>query len=264
MSEKVTKATSSDIESTTKLNTRIHANSAALHDFDMWCIDQMPETSLSANILDLGCGTGKQLHLFSHVLSSKVNFWGLDKSAESLEKLSLAYDAPPQLHTVAGSFDALDQEDLWNSHQGKFDLIYGVYAMYYTHDLAKVIRDVYTLLKPGGVFWVIGPDSGTNDEFLSILRPLHEVESFMDYVFDRFMPEVIAKSEATGFQSINTATLKNKVYFPSADAFLAYLSNSLFYRPGHDEAIRSAVQKVVDREGRFTVSKNVLSLQLRK
>ncbi|MEL6133707.1 MAG: methyltransferase type 11, partial [Bacteroidota bacterium] len=64
MSEKVTKSTAKDIESTTKLNTRISANSASLHDFDMWCMAQTPEISLSANVLDLGSGTGKQLHLF--------------------------------------------------------------------------------------------------------------------------------------------------------------------------------------------------------
>ncbi len=45
---------------------------------------------------------------------------------------------------------------------------------------------------------------------------------------------------------------------------MVYLCNSLFYRPGHDEQIAKAVHAVVEKEGEFRVSKNVVSLQIRK
>ncbi|MEO0900119.1 MAG: class I SAM-dependent methyltransferase [Bacteroidota bacterium] len=257
-----TKASDKEIQSANMLKARMSANNKALKDFDEWCFQQIPEISLHGKVLDLGCGNGKQLHLFSRIFSDKSTFFGLDLSNDSLQDLRSSYQSPPELQLVEGSFDMLDS--LKELEGFSFDLIYAAYALYYTKDLKKLIKDVYDLLKPGGIFWVIGPDSGTNQEFLNIIRPLHEVEDFMDYVFDRFMPEVVELGTQQGFNSIKPSMLRNKVFFPSADAFMAYLSNSLFYRPGYDEEIKGQVQAVIDREGVFAVSKHIMSIQLRK
>jgi len=257
-----TRSSQTDVASTEKLKARLSSNKNSLKDFDEWCLQQFPPLSLRAKVLDLGCGNGKQLHLFSRIFSNKSYFSGLDLSQESLDEIKNTYQSPPQVSLIQGSFDELDQHSEFAPMQ--FDLIYAVYALYYTKNLKKVIKDVYERLKPEGIFWVIGPDSGTNDEFLKILRPLHEVEPFMDYVFDQFMPEVIDLGTEAGFTEIKPSILKNKVFFSDAESFMHYLRHSLFYRKGHDEAIRKEVEEVVKREGRFTVSKNVLSLQLKK
>ncbi|RMG69530.1 MAG: class I SAM-dependent methyltransferase [Bacteroidetes bacterium] len=257
-----TKASTEDISSAGMLQARLKANSRATRDFDEWCLRQLPELPMPARVLDLGCGTGKQISLFAPLLSPGSELIGIDLSAEALDSLKANYTAAASLRLIAGDFD---QEAAFEGiTPGSLDLVYGSYALYYTKDLPALVRRVHELLKPGGVFWVVCPYSGTNDEFLRILRPLHEVEDFMDYVFDRFHQEVIALGEAQGFKSLKPSLLRNQIRFPSAGAFMTYLSNSLFYRPGHDEAITAAVQQVVDQEGVFAVSKNVLSLQLRK
>ena len=238
------------------------ANSRASRDFDEWCVRQFPAVPMPAKIMDLGCGTGKQVLLFSPLLSPKSEIVGLDLAGESLQNLAANYQAPPKLSFLEGSFDTLEQYP--SLEADSFDLIYVAYALYYTQDLRTVLQQVHRLLKPGGTFWMIGPYSGTNDEFLRILRPLHEVEPFMDYVFDAFPQEVIAICEELGFGSLKPSLLRNQVYFPDAESFLRYLSNSLFYRPGHDQEILNQVQEVCEREGRFAVSKNIVSLQMRK
>ncbi|MEM7367298.1 MAG: class I SAM-dependent methyltransferase [Bacteroidota bacterium] len=257
-----TRSTSTDIQSTQKLTSRVAANSHASRDFDEWCMRQFPDIPLPARILDLGCGTGKQVLLFSPIVSPKSEYVALDLAKSSLEQLKAHYRAAADLSLIEGSFDTLELYPALEAES--FDLIYVAYALYYTKDLQAVLRQVHRLLKPGGTFWMIGPYSGTNDEFLRILRPLHEVEDFMDYVFDRFPQQVIAICESLGFRSITPSLLRNKVAFPDATAFMKYLSNSLFYRPGHDQAIMKAVQKICDVEGRFQVSKNIISLQLTK
>lgn len=259
---KKTQSDSQTITSTQNLNTRLAANKRATRDFDEWCFRQLPELSLAANVLDLGCGTGKQMKLFSPVFSPNAAFYGMDLSEESLEELATNYDAPPKLHLIEGSFDELDQ--FKTLEPASFDLIYASYALYYTHDLQKVMADSYKLLKPGGIFWVIAPYSGTNDEFLKIIRPLHEVEPFMDYVFDDFHKDVVAVGEKTGFKTVKPSMLRNQIKFPSGEAFFDYLSHSLFYRPGFDSQIQKAVQDICDTEGYFAVSKHIISLQLKK
>ena len=256
-----TQSSQEDISSASKLSARLSANSTASRDFDEWCLRQFPELPLGANVLDLGCGTGKQVELFSPLLSPSSQFYGIDLSAESLAILTGKYHSPPQLHTIEGSFDQLENFDL---EPNSFDLIYASYALYYSENLEKVIQDSLRLLKPGGIFWVICPYSGTNNEFLSILKKHHEVEPFMDYVFDDFHKEVIDFGEKSGFGSLKPALLRNTIHFPSAGAFMTYLKNSLFYRAGFDKEIEGEVQAVVDSTGEFVVSKRIVSLQLRK
>lgn len=256
-----TKASQEDVKSTSMLKSRVGANKNSSKDFDEWCFQQIPQLSLDAKVLDLGCGNGKQLHLFSRIFSSKAHFWGMDLSRESLDDIEKSYTSPPSLSLKEASFD--EAESFGEFAAEKLDLIYAAYALYYTKDLERLVENTYNSLKKGGMFWVIGPDSGTNAEFLDILRPLHEVEPFMDYVFDDFMPAVVENCLKAGFSSFKPSMLRNKVYFPSAEAFMKYLKNSLFYRPGHDEAIQARVQEVVDREGVFEVSKNIMSLQFR-
>lgn len=257
-----TSSSNKDIQSTSKLNARLNANQHASRDFDEWCFRQFPEIPIPARILDLGCGTGKQIQLFSPVFSNKTTFVGIDTSARSLEELRNSYQHSAQLQLIEGSFD--EMENFTQLKDRSFDLIYASYALYYTHNLEKLIRDIYRLLKPGGILWVITPYMGTNDEFLRIIRPLHEVEPFMDYVFDEFHREVVAKAEETGFTSLKLSMLRNKVPFANGEAFLTYLSNSLFYRAGHDEEIVRQVNEVCRDEGNFQVSKNIVSIQLRK
>ncbi|MEM6347874.1 MAG: class I SAM-dependent methyltransferase [Bacteroidota bacterium] len=257
-----TQSSASDIQSTSKLNARMSANRNSARDFDEWCFRQLPELNLPSRVLDLGCGTGKQLLLFSPMLSPQSEVIGLDLEGKSLNQLKNDYQGRAKLGLIEGSFDTMELYP--ELAEGTFDLIYASYALYYTQNLAKVMEDAYRLLKPGGVFWVICPYYGTNDEFLSIIRPLHEVEDFMDYVFDQFHQDVIAHGERIGFSSLKPSLLRNKIAFSSAEAFLTYLSNSLFYRPGHDAEILAAVQKVCEAEGDFKVSKNIISLQLRK
>ncbi len=257
-----TQSSSTDIRSTEKLTTRMAANRNASRDFDEWCVRQLPELPMPARIMDLGAGTGKQVHLFSPLFSPKSDLYALDLEGASLQTLEEAYQGKAHLQVMVGNFDELP--DFPNLEADSFDLIYSSYALYYTEDLNRVIESVFQLLKKGGVFWVIAPYIDTNREFLDLIRPLHEVEPFMDYVFNEFHQDVIALGEVHGFAHIKPSLLRNQIRFADGDAFLTYLSNSLFYRPGHDEAIRQAVNEICSREGSFNVSKNVISLQLKK
>jgi SAM-dependent methyltransferase len=251
-----------DIQSTAKLKARLSANSNATRDFDEWCVRQFPELPIPARILDLGAGTGKQVNLFGPLLSPSSEILALDMEPDSLQVLAASYDGSASLRTIEGSFDELDSIDELNSES--LDLIYSSYALYYSLDLHRVVGSAHDLLKPGGVFWVIMPCVGTNREFLEILRPLYEVDPFMDYVFDEFHHDVTEAAERRAFSAFKPALLHNKIRFPDSDSFMSYLSNSLFYQEGYDDEIREAVSQRCTENGRFEVSKNIISLQFRK
>ena len=259
---KQTQSDSATITSTQNLNTRLAANKRSARDFDEWCFRQLPELPFDSRILDLGSGTGKQVKLFSPIFGPNATFYALDLSGESLNELKEAYSSPPQLQLLEGSFDELEKFDALTANS--LDLIYASYALYYTQDLQKVISDGYRLLKPGGIFWVIAPYSGTNDEFLRIIRPLHEVEAFMDYVFDEFHKDVVSLGEKAGFKSFKPSMLRNQIKFPSGEAFSSICPILFFIDRGMTKLIQKAVEEICNKEGQFSVSKHIISIQMRK
>ena len=69
------------------LEIRINTNKNSEKDFDEWSINLIPELPLRANILDLGCGTGKQVNIFSQFFDRDSRIIALDKSLENVKIL---------------------------------------------------------------------------------------------------------------------------------------------------------------------------------
>ena len=135
-----TKASKNEVKSSSMLKARLSSNKNSLKDFDEWCLQQFPELSISPTVLDLGCGNGKQLHLFSGKFPPNACFVGMDLSSESLGDLKSSYNSPPKLQLIEGSFDKEGSFETLPTQE--LDLAYAVYALYYTEDLDSLIKRV--------------------------------------------------------------------------------------------------------------------------
>lgn len=91
--------------SAVSLDARIKANQNAERDFDEWCLNLFPKISLKANILDLGCGTGKQINLFAEFLGRDSKIFALDISGDSLKTLKNNYSFSPDTRPYGGEDD---------------------------------------------------------------------------------------------------------------------------------------------------------------
>lgn len=93
------------------------------------------------NILMLGCGTGEESRLLEEFGAGSMQ--GIDLSAESVR---LAAESYPRHRFTVGDMHDLDFPD------GSFDFVYSSLTIHYSPQPVDVYREVYRVLKPGGVF----------------------------------------------------------------------------------------------------------------
>lgn len=248
------KATSSDF-----LQTRIQHNSNATNNFDHWSVNLFPKIKFDANILDLGCGTGKQINLFSPFLTNKTSYYGCDYSNESIKTVEENYTANPSLTLINDSFDNMDKfldTDL------NFDLIYSFYALYYTQNLSKLIDIIYSKLNKNGILWVVMPYKNTNKELFEIIEALYKIDEKVKYSIDGFAHDLIDCGNKSGFESIDVNLFENKIIFDDEAKLLNYIENTTFYDPSYKEDIQKGIKEAF--KDQFLLTKEIISIKFIK
>lgn len=94
-------------------------------------------------ILDMGCGFGEHCTKFVELGAATVV--GIDISKKMLE-VAEAENGHPSI-----SYIHMPIEEISKLHK-KFDIVISSLAMHYVENYEAVVRDVYQLLKDGGIF----------------------------------------------------------------------------------------------------------------
>ncbi len=239
---------------------RSQVNKNATNDFDAWSVNNFPELPFGANILDLGCGLGKQLRLFSK-LHTGFSFTGTDISADALENIrkELKSDKVTLLNT---SFDDID-----SSKQGwanKMDLAYSFYAYYYSNDLKKFTGEVFKSLKEGGLLWVVAPTSGTNQELFAIISEFYPIPEKVTASITEFHKTLMNVAEQVGFRSYEIDQFHNQIIFKDAKTLIEYYRNTTFFNPDFSAKVEEKVNAHFNDNDVFYLSKNAISLKFHK
>lgn len=248
------KATSSEF-----LQKRIDINKNATNNFEHWSINTMPSIPIASNILDLGCGRGKQILSFSTFLSSRCSYYGCDISQESIEFIQETYSNDANLTLINDSFDNIDS---FLTQDKKFNLIYSFYALYYTQDIKSLIQSIYSNLEVGGVFWVVMPYKNTNIEIFDILKDLYTIDEKVFYSINGFADDIIKISSEIGFEGLDISLFENKINFDTVDILLDYIQNTTFYNKEFAKEIQDSITKIFNNN--FSLTKEVVSIKLTK
>ncbi|GJM04781.1 MAG: methyltransferase [marine bacterium B5-7] len=115
----------------------------------------IPEEITGLNVLDLGCGAGRDCYLLSALVGEEGNVTGIDMTPK---QLTIAKDyidfhtnefkyPKPNVHFLHGNLQALNLLDL---EDASFDLIVSNCVINLCTDKSAVLNDAYRLLKPGG------------------------------------------------------------------------------------------------------------------
>lgn len=94
-------------------------------------------------VLDIGCGSG---HSMKYMVSKGVQeIWGLDLSQKQVETANQVLGLENSPHI----FESAMEEDPGIPHH-YFDVVYSIYALGWTLDLSRTLRNINNYLKPGG------------------------------------------------------------------------------------------------------------------
>jgi len=115
-----------------------------------------PEAAQGMRILDLGSGSGQDAYLLAQLAGADGSVVGVDTTPEQLAVAREHLDWHAErfgyanVEFVEGDIEKLDELGL---EPGSFDLIVSNCVINLVSDKAKVFRDAYELLKPGGEFY---------------------------------------------------------------------------------------------------------------
>ena len=228
---------------TDALRERIILNNNSRYNLEDWIIEQAM-LNHGEKILDLGCGTGKQLKVITEMFS--VDAIGVDVSPGGLD---FANDSIP---TVCASFDEIPV-------RGVFTRILATYSIYYAKDMMTTIQAYREMLTPNGFMFLCGAADGTNTEVYSIvnelldehpkLREKYGVRWTGDWISSTQLDELLA----------DTTRLLNYVKFESADQVMNWWRHHNSYIPELDEAVKVRLPV----EG-LELTKNVLGVRVKK
>ena len=116
----------------------------------------IPSCLISTKILDLGCGTGRDVYLLSQLSGNKGHVIGIDMTEEQLrtardyKQYHMTCSPNMSKLNLKGITDFLNELDL---SVNSFDLIVSNCVINLCMDKKSVLKHIHTLLKEGGEFY---------------------------------------------------------------------------------------------------------------
>lgn len=265
--EKIRKMKISYQETTTDLTKRIDIhNQFGGRNIDEWML-QLLNLKPGMKILDVACGSGKQVFSFYRRLSAKVEITGGDVSKDLLEQAS--QEAIKQ--HIKADFVHLDFNQRFGFPNDQFDLLSCCFAIYYAVDMPFTIREMHRVLKPGGQLFTSGPMPQNKQVFYDIIREATNNKPIPPMPGSSRYNSEILNTIRDIFSKVDVHLFENPLTFTSAEPFLEYTRASLsedrklwsdFFKDKEDfkrimDQISIVTRKRIERDGKLVMTKVV-------
>ena len=203
------------------------------------------------SILDVGCGTGKQLIPITEKTRGLVV--GVDISKESLDYTKGALKNKNSnvkliLSSIEGMYDLL-------KNFPNFDIIISCFAIYYSKDPKETLLRFKKLLKYNGRVFLCGPSVNNNKALLELHGKVKELPKMHKGFFENFAIKFLRRN----FKKVEIYKFQNPVTFPDVESLAQYwLSYSIGDRNKLSKFKRVAQEHF--RDGAFTTVKEVVGV----
>ena len=198
----------------------IHKNFGT-KDIDKWMLDLLKLKS-GTEILDIGCGSGKQCFLFYDCLNGDCQIVGADVSDELLEKARQENRA----RNSKIEFINLDFNKEFPMQSNSFDLVTCCFAIYYAANASFTINEMFKVLKPSGRLFVTGPLPDNKKVFYDIIRKATSKDIPPMPGSSRFGTEILDTIKKI-FEKTEMHRFENPLIFNEVEPFLEYTKASL-------------------------------------
>jgi ubiquinone/menaquinone biosynthesis C-methylase UbiE len=234
-------------------------------DIDRWTTEML-QPKPGMQILDVGCGAGKQCFLYSDFTSRKADIIGGDVSSELLDKARVKNDERGDQI----KFQFLDFNRHFDFPDDTFDIVSSAFAIYYANNMDFTFGEAHRVLKPGGRLFVTGPLPENKQMFYDIIREATSKPIPPMPGSSRFKSEIYQAIDMK-FSRTQLLTFENPITFPAVQPFIDYvraslsedrkLWTSMFNGPEEYEALIRSIERVAtqwfNRDGKLVMTKVV-------
>lgn len=253
-------------ETTSDLQTRINIHDQfGGRDIDRWMLEVL-DLKKGSNILDVGCGSGKQCFSYFKHLDGDCDITGGDVSTDLLAQARQANAQTGNRIT----FTDLDFNARFPFDDNRFDLVSCCFAIYYAEDVPFTIGEMHRVIRPGGRLFTTGPMPQNKQLFYDVIReatgkPIPPMPGSSRFSSEFY--SVITQQ----FSTVELHLFENPLTFPSVQPFVDYTRASLSedrklwstFFAGKDDferimsLIAEAARRRIDRDGKLVMTKVV-------
>jgi ubiquinone/menaquinone biosynthesis C-methylase UbiE len=243
---------------TNALKHRANINAqGSTYNLEDWIIEQTKPQS-GMRVLDLGCGTGKQIFRLAPIVSFNGLILGIDISPDAVDEVNRRAQEE-HLDFVKAVRTSLD--DCIEKLRGQtFDLILSTYAVYYASDMTQLLVDLRSNLNPGGRLFVCGPGRDSNREMFDLINSCSPGPYPGTKPVEDFLGETQIIDIAKQYSKVATVRLANQIRFQSPESVLLWWKNHNSFVPEIYESVERSLHHHFSQHDSFVLTKNVLGV----
>ena len=141
------------------------------------------------NILDMGCGTGGMphyIHDMNYIIGTDISDVAIKQAKETFK------DNPKKM------FKQMDAQNLTFRNK-EFDIVFAKEVIEHLPDVQKAIKEIYRVLKPGGLFVLTSPNRGSMHLQVNKILGYKDFKCSYDHIKEYTYEETVKILEDAGF-----------------------------------------------------------------
>jgi len=216
-------------------------------------IPRQLELKQGEKVLDIGCGDGTYLRDVAKIVNEENCCFGIDYDKEMINKsIELSKDNFPPIKFNIMNMDDIGKADVFDDNF--FDLVYSVYAFYYSKNEFTTLENIKRKLKPDGRISIIGPHSDNNKNWWDFLEQFMKVPDSVIHANKEFM-NGIENYAKKNFKKVTPSEFVNDITLPTIDVLIQYWKSNIYYEPKYDSEFEKHAKIHFNKFGNFQYSK---------